>query len=155
MYDEHSPNEGAASQLADLLECTSDDIITALGGPWLQGQFDGDHHTPDAHMFVGRAGPSVAILIEPATRTIHIGKAEGEWSGVADLIWRITEPKSTFPLGTPVADTSLVQAVDDAFAAKKPSLHICRSCGRITAPERAFGSETCMGCSSNYFGVLY
>ena len=67
MHDEHSPSEGAAHQLADLLECTSDDIITALGGPWLQGRFDGDHHLPDAHLFAGRADPSVAILIDPAT----------------------------------------------------------------------------------------
>jgi hypothetical protein len=155
MSDEHSPHEGAARKLADLLGSNIDDIITALGGPWLQGRFDGDHHMPDACMFVGRAGQSVAILIDPATRSIHIGKAEGEWIGVAELIWRISDPKSTFPLSTPIADPDLVQAVDDAFAAKKPSLNICRSCGQVTAPEWSFGRETCMGCSSKYFGIIY
>jgi hypothetical protein len=155
MHDKHSPNEVAAHRLAELLGSNTDEVITAIGGPWNEARFDGDHKRTDAAMFVGRAGPSVAILIDPAIRAIRIGKAEGEWSGVAELIWRISEPKCTFPLGTPVADTDLVQAVDDAFAAKRSSLHICRSCGEITAPERAFGSETCMGCSSRYLGVLY
>lgn len=155
MFDGESLEEVAVLQLADLLGSNSNQMITSLGGPWGQALFADADEKPNASLFVGRAGSSVGILVDPAGKTIHVGTAQGEWSGVADLVWRISEPDSTFPLDTPVTDPDFVQAVDDAFEAKRASLCICRTCGRITPPEWAFGTATCMACSSKYFGVIY
>ena len=49
----------------------------------------------------------------------------------------------------------LADAVDDAFAAKRPSLVICRYCGALVAPEHALDDDICHGCGTRFLGVVY
>jgi hypothetical protein len=158
-------DESDATQLSQRLHLGPRELVEAIGGPWhiVQRSPEGEIAAPGT-LFVGRAGPSVAILVgDDPIPEIVVGTAEGNWPDPGTLEWAMGRPvvrlQSVAPQA-PDADVAvflgrLGEAVDDAFAAKRPSLVICRYCGVLVAPEHALGDEMCHGCGSRMLGIVY
>ena len=115
-------------------------------------------------LFVGRAGPSVAVLVDDdPVPAVKVGRAEGTWRDPGTLEWAVGAPRARLRAATVHASDAevatllerLAAAVDDAFAAKRPSLVICRYCGALVAPEHALGDEMCHGCGTRLRGIVY
>jgi hypothetical protein len=115
-------------------------------------------------LFVGRAGPSVAVLVgSAAAPRVLVGVARGSWLDPGTLRWQVGDPSATLappPVGAPSADVDdfladLRAAVDAAAEAKAALLVTCRYCGALVAPEHALGDQTCHGCGSAVFGIVY
>jgi hypothetical protein len=153
------------TQLAQRLRLGPKELLETLGGPWQVVRRDtGDEILAPGTLFVGRAGPSVAILVsDDPSPLVEVGVARGAWINPGTLAWSLAEPVET--LVTPERDApsllvdrflaALGTAVDAAFAAKAPSLVTCRYCGSLVAPEHALREDTCHGCGTSVFGVVY
>ena len=158
-------DESDTTQLSQRLRVGPRELLEAIGGPWQVVERMPEHEMErPGTLFVGRAGPSVGILVaDDASPRVVVGMAVGEWAGAHPLLWTIAPPTAhlTTPAsGTPAADTDrllddLREAVDAAALAKAPSLVVCRYCGALVAPEYALGADLCMGCGSSVFGVVY
>lgn len=162
-------------QLARLLGFEEIEFLRVAGGPWYQAQYDGertghyfghyDAERPGGRgglLFVGRAGPSVALLVEIGTagKSLTAGPAKGSWQGVYSLSWRVDEPHTVLqvpfdPMSNPEFVDRLRTAVDRAAAIRTPLLRVCRYCGTLKAPELSFDADTCYGCASAIHGVVY
>jgi hypothetical protein len=158
-------DESDTTQLSQRLRVGPRELLEAVGGPWQVVERIPEHEMErPGTLFVGRAGPSVGILVaDEASPDVTVGMAVGEWSGAHPLRWSITAPIAhlrTPSAGTPDAETDsllddLRAAVDAAAAAKAPALVVCRYCGILVGPEFAFGEDVCMGCATTVFGVVY
>jgi hypothetical protein len=158
-------DESDTTQLAQRLRVGPRELIESIGGPWQVSERIPEHEMEQTGtLFVGRAGPSVAILVsDEVDPAVRIGAAIGHWQGAWPLLWTLTEP--TVSLVTPSrtapsaeVDRFLVElreAVDAAAAAKAPTLVVCRYCGNLVAPEHAIDESTCHGCGSSVFGIVY
>lgn len=158
-------DDSDTTQLSQRLHVGPRELLEAVGGPWQVVERFAEHEMErPGTLFVGRAGPSVGILVaDDGSPDVSIGMAVGEWAGPHPLLWtiapkvvrlRVPEP------GAAAADTDrllddLRDAVDAAALAKAPSLVICRYCGALVAPEYSLGEELCMGCGASVFGVVY
>lgn len=158
-------DESDTTQLSQRLRVGPRELLEAIGGPWQVADRMPEHEMErPGTLFVGRAGPSVGILVtDDISPEVSVGMAVGEWSGPHPLLWTIAEPVvhlSTPALRSDACDTDallddLRDAVDAAALAKSPSLVVCRYCGALVAPEHALGEELCMACGSSVFGVVY
>jgi hypothetical protein len=158
-------DESDATQLSQRLNVGPRELIEAIGGPWhVVGRAPEDEITRPGTLFVGRAGPSVAILVsDQPVPQVSVGVAVGRWRDPGTLEWSIGEPTGEVcAVASHASDrevaamlTSLGQAVDEAFATKRPSLVICRYCGNLVAPEHALGSDICHACGSLVHGIVY
>ncbi len=115
-------------------------------------------------LFVGRAGPSVALLVsDDADPVVVVGRPVGEWIDPATLQWAVDDVIAE--VTTPTRDSPatevdvfvarLGEAVESAFADALPELVVCRFCGTLVAPEHLFAEETCHACASEVHGVVY
>lgn len=158
-------DDSDTTQLSQRLRVGPRELLEAIGGPWQVAERHAEHEMErPGTLFVGRAGPSVGILVsDDISPEVTVGMAVGEWAGAHPLLWTIAAPLAHLAAPEPHAAGSatdllldeLREAVDVAALAKAPSLVICRYCGSLVAPEYAFGEELCMGCGSSVFGVVY
>ncbi len=158
-------DESDTTQLAQRLRVGPRELLEHVGGPWhvVERSSEQEVEQPGT-LFVGRAGPSVAILVtDQPSPAIRVGVAVGDWQGSWPLLWSLTEPIESLRTpepGTPSVATDellsrLREAVDTAAAAKAPSLVVCRYCGTLVAPEHALGDELCQKCGTSVFGISY
>jgi hypothetical protein len=158
-------DETDLTQLAQRLHVGPRELREAIGGPWLIVDRDpADEIARPGTLFIGRAGPSVAVLVgDEAVPDVTVGVATGEWPTPGQLVWSLVDP--TRPVRSPAAHASddevrdfldaVGHAVDDAFDAKRPTLVVCRYCGDLVAPEHALDDRTCHGCGSAVRGIVY
>ena len=148
------------TQLAQRLRVGPRELLEHIGGPWQIAERSAEQEMEQpGTLFVGRAGPSVAILVsdEPSP-SIRVGVAVGDWQGSWPLLWSLTAPITSLTTPeprTPSGDTDdllarLREAVDTAAAAKASTLVICRYCGALVAPEHALGDELCQTCGTSF-----
>jgi len=143
--------------LALLLNIELSQVMRAIGGPWRIAARDQLALLASrGECFIGRAGPSVALNVDPDTHTVRVGKAVGHWDHVAQLRWHLDSP--TIALCMPGSHTEIDQflsrlafAVDAAARSKQPSLQVCRYCGEVVAPEYALDEERCHSCATAFF----
>lgn len=158
-------DDSDATQLSQRLHVGPRELVDAVGGPWFVVRRSSEEEIAEpGTLFVGRAGPSVAILVsDDPVPEVAAGQAVGTWPTPATLEWSLGEPAVRLRAVPPQApDAEVVTflerlggAVDDAFAAKRPQLVICRYCGALVAPEHALGDEMCHGCGSRLLGIVY
>lgn len=127
-------------------------LVQELGGPWQA--LEQSSTAANAPQFLGRAGPSVLIEFDDEADEIRVRQAAGEWLDPGTIHWSAQEPQSSLPLRALALD-ELARVIDLAAQAKASTLVTCRFCGDLVAPEFAFGYESCSGCASSYFGVLF
>ena len=154
-----------ATQLAQRLRVGPRELVEAIGGPWHVAERFPEHEMEQTGtLYVGRAGPSVGILVsDDVDPRVTVGLAAGEWQGPHPLLWTVLPPRRTLavpPAGAPMRDTDdllaeLADAVEEAARAKAPTLVVCRYCARLVAPEHAFDEDRCHGCASRFLGVVY
>lgn len=158
-------DETDATQLSQRLHVGPRELVEAIGGPWyiVQRSSEGEISAPGT-LFVGRAGPAVAILVDDdPVPQVEVGTAEGRWPDPGTLEWSLSAPTvrlRAVPVHASDGEVaamleSLGQAVDAAFAAKRPTLVVCRYCGDLVAPEHALGDEMCHGCGTRIHGIVY
>lgn len=158
-------DETDTSVLAQQLRVGPRELLESIGGPWYVTLRDpaAERELPGT-LFVGRAGPSVALFVDTAPcPNLHVGVASGQWIDPATLLWQVGEPSRT--LTTPIASAPSAEvdafleglrvAVDAAADARAPQLVTCRYCGTLVAPEHALGEESCQDCGTVVFGVVY
>ena len=154
-----------ATHLSQRLHVGPRELVEAIGGPWhvMQRPAEDEVARPGT-LFVGRAGPSVAILVtDDSVPGVSVGVAEGRWRDPGTLEWSLGEGTGEVSAVAPRASDeevaallrALGDAVDDAFAAKRPTLVICRYCGALVAPEHALDDAICHGCGTRFLGVVY
>lgn len=158
-------DDSDATQLSQRLHVGPRELVDAIGGPWhvVQRPPEDESSAPGT-LFVGRAGPSVAILVDDdPVPHVEVGTAQGRWSDPGTLEWSLAGPIVRLRAVPPHASDDEVSAVlellggavDDAFAAKRSTLVICRYCGALVAPEHALGDQMCHGCGSRLLGIVY
>lgn len=158
-------DESDTTQLAQRLRVGPRELLEHIGGPWhvVDRTSEREREQPGT-LFVGRAGPSVAILVSDArSPEIRVGVAVGEWAGPASLLWSLVTPTGT--LATPERGSAseetddllarLRDLVDEAAQSKSGSLVVCRYCGALVAPEYALEDELCQACGTAVFGIVY
>lgn len=158
-------DETDLTQLAQRLHLGPGELREAIGGPWFIVDRDpADEISRPGTLFIGRAGPSVALLVsDGAVPEVTVGVATGEWATPGQLFWSLVE--ATSPVRSPAVHASddevrafldaVGSAVDDAFDARRSHLVICRYCGTLVAPEHALDDQTCQGCGSSVHGIVY
>jgi hypothetical protein len=158
-------DDSDVTQLAQRLRVGPHELLEALGGPWhVALRADGEEMARPGTLFVGRAGPSVAVVVddEPIP-LVTVGVAVGEWIDPGTIAWSTRPIVGRFrtpEVDAPAAEVDrfveeLGSAVDEAAAAKAPRLVVCRYCGALVAPEHALREECCHGCGSTVFGIVY
>jgi len=158
-------DETDATQLSQRLRLGPRELITVLGGPWRVAWRipDREAESPGT-LFVGRVGPSVALLVTDAVDpVVTVGRAVGEWSGPTTLQWSLDQPVLTLTTpaaGAPAGEVDgflarLGRAVDDVAEDVRGSLVLCRYCGDLVSPVHAMGDERCARCGSEIFGIVY
>jgi hypothetical protein len=158
-------DETDATELAQRLRLGPQELLRAIGGPWwiVERAPEAEAERPGT-LFVGRAGPSVGVLVgEAEASTVLVGLATGRWDGPTSLVWRVVDPMTEVAAPVRGAASSaldafvevLRSAVDEAAEAKSPVLVTCRYCGMLVAPEHAFGDDCCQGCAGSLFGAVY
>lgn len=146
--------------LAQALGCAVTDLLPAIGGPW-QAVRLGDEHRATEVAFVGRAGPSVLIVVDLPSGRVEVGAVVGEWIDPGTLRHRLDAPIASLhrPAGDPAQMSGwldeLRRTVDAAYETKAPTLRICRYCAGVFAPEHLFGEDECHACGSLVHGVVY
>lgn len=152
------------SVLAQQLWVGPRELLESVGGPWYVAFRDAvEERGQQGTLFVGRAGPSVAIFVDDAVPpTVIVGAAKGDWLDPGTLRWSLNDPVTTLPVPGPQAPASVDEflkdlrvAVEAAADAKAPSLVTCRYCGDLVAPEHALGDDSCQSCGSIVFGIVY
>ena len=158
-------DESDTTQLSQRLRVGPRELLESIGGPWQVSERIPEREMESSGtLFVGRAGPSVAILVsDDPDPDVRIGVAVGQWQGAWPLLWSLTD--ETALLRTPPRDAlsaevdaflaDLQRAVDAAAALKARALVVCRYCGALVAPEHAVGEELCQACGANVFGIVY
>ena len=147
--------QAAAEQMAQLLGIGANELLEALGGPWLASLPVQPADPAHTAFFVGRAGDSVAMNFDIEAGVLTVGKASGEWVDLGLLAWVLKEPKASFDL-TPAPNVHAIsEAVEAAYRSKRRSLKICRYCGELLGRENMFDDEHCYGCASRFLGVVY
>ena len=158
-------DETDLTQMAQRLRVGPRELIEAIGGPWfvVRRSFEQEIALPGT-LFVGRAGPSVAVLLsDDEVPSVRVGRAEGEWVDPGTLVWSVTEPVVVLAsVGREASDaevavmlSALTHAIDHAYEAKRPQLVTCRYCGTLVAPEHAVSDDMCQGCGSRILGIVY
>lgn len=157
-------DETDATQLAQRLRVGPRELTLAIGGPWHVAPRVDEHESEvPGTLYVGRAGPSVGVLVAPGVDPrISVGVVEGQWRGVTALAWVLADPLAE--LQTPPRDAEDVEideflvdlgaAVEEAFAAARGSLVICRYCGSLVAPAHLMLEQACGACATSIFGVV-
>lgn len=157
-------DETDLTQLAQRVRVGPGELLEAIGGPWFVMRRDeSDEVLHPGTLFVGRAGPSVGILVDDGDRWLRVGPSSGRWHGPAALRWAIVEPVVELAVPEAGADPAEVddlvarlgKAVDAVAAEQSRRLVTCRYCGTMVAPEHALGEELCQACGSRVFGIVY
>ena len=158
-------HDSDATELAQRLRVGPRELVEAIGGPWYVSRRPiEDEQSSPGTLFVGRAGPSVAILVDDGpVPDVVVGMAVGQWMDPGTLVWSlVTDGDVIHAAERDASDAdvaallaALRQAVEEAFAAKRPTLGVCRYCGGLVAPEHALGPDTCHACGSDVFGIVY
>ena len=152
------------TQLAQWLRVGPRELIEAIGGPWHTTLRAPDQEIGEpGTLLVGRAGPSVALLLAETEPRVVVGRAEGHWQGITSLTWALTHPVGAIGIPAPDALTADVDAfvvalgtmVEDAFADARGTLVICRYCGTVVAPALTVGDRLCSSCGSRIFNIAY
>lgn len=120
------------AELAALLGVIEQDLIREIGGPWSRVRYDEVHQAAGDVSYLGRAGASVVLSFDSASRQITVGKTEGKWPGPGTIVWLVQEPMQTMTLERDGLE-GLAAAVDAAAAAKAAGprhLPFLRRCGR-------------------------
>ncbi len=113
--DDLTIDDAGAQEIGRLLGSSVADVIWVLGGPWSAALHESFQTNPDARFFVGRAGPSVGMLIEHVRGILTVGKAVGVWFSVAEVAWKLKDPVFEFPFYENLLLEEVGQAVDQAF----------------------------------------
>lgn len=157
-------DETDATQLAQRLRLGPRELIEAIGGPWhVAPRIDERESEAPGTLYVGRAGPSVGVLVAPGVDPeVAVGAVHGQWLGMTSLVWSVVGPVER--LMTPARDaesvevdeflTDLGAAVEEAFAAARQRLVICRYCGSLVSPSFVAIEQTCMSCAKSIFGLV-
>lgn len=157
-------DETDLTQLSQWLRVGPRELIEAIGGPWHTTLRAPDQEIGEPGiLLVGRAGPSVALLLAEAESRVVVGRADGQWQGITSLTWALTHPAGAIDIPAPDAPDADVDAfvaalgalVEDAFADARGTLVICRYCGSLMAPALCVGEELCSSCGSRIFGIVY
>jgi len=153
------------TQLSQRLRVGPRELIEAIGGPWfVVARSPLDEVARAGTLFVGRAGPSVGVLVDDQpVPEVLVGVAVGDWADPGTLVWSLAEPLARLVAvdahASDVEVASMLErlrlAVDDAYEAKRPDLVICRYCGTLVAPEHALGEDMCHDCGSRILGIVY
>jgi hypothetical protein len=158
-------DETDTSELAQRLRVGPRELLETVGGPWyVTSRDDGAERERPGTLFVGRAGPSVAVLVgTEESPEVEVGVAVGRWTDPGTLVWDVGTPGVGLTAPGPNAPSTEIDAflaelgvvIDDASAAKARHLVTCRYCGILVAPELAFGEDSCQGCGTTVLGVVY
>lgn len=158
-------DDSDTTQLAQRLRVGPRELLEHVGGPWrvVDRTPEREREQPGT-LFVGRAGPSVAILVSDASSPeIRVGVAVGEWEGSASLLWSLVAPTGALTTPEPGSASGetddllarLRDLVDEAARAKSAALVVCRYCGALVAPEYAVDEELCQACGTAVFGIVF
>lgn len=146
------------TQLSQLLRVGPRELIEAIGGPWHAStpveEDEVAHH--GAALFVGRAGPSVGIML--GSGVLLVGSVEGSWTDAGELHWRLRGDAVSIAVPGRDAEVddflaAMGSAVEEAFARQQPSLVTCRYCARLLVPARARDDRMCLECAAAIFGL--
>lgn len=158
-------DETDTTQLAQRLRVGPLELIQAIGGPWrVATRVPELEQEQPGTLFVGRTGPSVAVLVSDGTDpVVAVGTAAGHWQGPSTLQWTLGALVRTCEVPGRDAPSFEVDrllellrdAVDSAYLAALPTLVTCRYCGSVVAAALAEGDERCASCGSAIFGIVY
>lgn len=155
-------DETDLTHLAQRLRLGPRELIEAIGGPWRTAlQSPEQEVSAPGTLYIGRAGPAVAILVAEPESTVTVGRTEGHWLGITTLAWALTNPVESLvvpPPDSPPGDVDdfvarLGSVVEQAFADARPNLVLCRYCGVLSAAALCVGDELCSACGSRIFGI--
>ena len=137
--------------------------MRSIGGPWAVARRIAEREIErPGTLLLGRAGPSVALLVgDEVDPDVVVGRPVGTWPDPATLEWSVVDVEAS--LRVPHRDApsayvddflaSLGDAVEAVFERVRPSLVICRYCGRIVASELALDDSACYACGAHAFGT--
>ncbi len=158
-------DETDTTQLAQRLRVGPNELIRAIGGPWrVSWRIPELEQEQPGTLFIGRAGPSVAILVDDdGPPVVDVGTVRGRWQGPTTLQWMLDERTGTVEVPPATAPSTAVDllleelrsAVDAAYERAAPSLVTCRYCGSLVAPAHSMGEERCAACGTAIFGIQY
>lgn len=156
-------DESDATQLSQRLRLGPRELVVVLGGPWQVAERIPEREAEQpGTLFVGRAGPSVGILVgDDRDPVVTVGRAVGEWVGPTALLWSVDRVEATLVTpesAAPMAEVDaflarLGAAVDDVATDVRPSLVLCRYCGRVVAPVHAASDDACTACGTALLGT--
>lgn len=89
-------DETDTSALAQQLRVGPRELHETIGGPWyVVGRDPGAERERPGTLFVGRAGPSVALLVgSDRVPVVEVGEARGSWIDPGNLLWSVGAPST-------------------------------------------------------------
>ena len=145
-------------ELADQLGLDVTTFVETFGAGWSEAEvmhdFDADPsggwESPFGPWYV--AGRPAQLMLRVSHETIELAVPQGEWYGVASLTLR---PRHVVSLTRPFGSAACEAVVEDLLAVRRSSLSFCRYCRSLTPPEGRQAPDVCMGCASQWLGVVY
>ena len=145
-------------ELADQLGLDVTTFVETFGAGWSEAEvlhdFDADPsggwESPFGPWYV--AGRPAQLMLRVSHETIDLAVPHGEWYGVASLTLR---PGHVVSLTRPAGSAACAAVVEDLLGERRSSLFFCRYCRSLTPPEYQHDPDVCMGCASQWLGIVY
>ena len=155
------PTAGPASiehELADQLGLDVTAFVETFDAGWCEAEvmhdFDADPsggwESPFGPWYV--AGRPAQLMLRVSHETIDLAVPHGEWYGVASLTLR---PGHVVSLTRPASSAACAAVIEDLLGERRSSLFFCRYCRSLTPPEYQHDPDVCMGCASQWLGIVY
>ena len=144
--------------LADQLHLDVLSFVETFGAGWTEApvmhDFDADPaggwESPFGPWHV--AGRPAQLMLRASRETIELAVPRGEWRELG----RVTlVPSHLISLTRPLDPAACEAVVKDLLRRRRSSLFFCRYCRVLTPPEYRQSAGVCMGCASDWLGVVY
>jgi hypothetical protein len=124
------------------------EIVELFGAEWHLPAGPVRHEQPVAHV-LGDPWQLAAVITEDG---LSLGKPRAQWEGVAAKVLNVAEQ---VPIDGSMPTADLRQIAQRLLRSRRRSFTWCRYCARLITPEDCSGQNTCHGCASIWYGVVY
>lgn len=149
----HRGENRSTSPLAKAGGFSDDEFLELFGLDWrpaLNAQDSGRPETLLDQVYLWGEPVQLAALVSPSG--LSIGQPAGQWVGHEGVTY---EAVDLVPVSGDMPRPMIETFVKERLRRRRRSFTWCRYCGNQLVPEARYDRETCFGCATFVFGVVY
>ena len=141
----------AMRRIAEVLDLTDDDVLRALGGGWRPTE-DPLLTLHPGGWFV--TGEPMQVLLGVGGSTLTVARIVLRWDGPGTVTVNATDEREFAREDVLYQPELLAETVAEMARKSRKTFRWCRTCRTVNRPEQMQDRLECMGCASEYRGVV-